>query len=296
MNLLPIKGVVLLCALTLGTGVCLAENAETLCFEGLIEPFEIVNVGSPVEGVVERVNVKRSALVLKGEPLVQLESSAENTVIKRAKVLAAVDGEIKFQEERLAFAKRMQSRVEELFQAQSISTEKRDEAATEVTLATAQLQKSKERRTLARLELERAKTMLDRRTIKSPITGIVVEHFVSPGEFVDSKPLLRLAQMDPLRVDVVLPASMLLEIRPGMEAKILLESQEDRDYGAIVKNVDQVIDPASNTFGVRLELPNPDYHLPCGLKCHVRFVDLQDNVLPTGVFTEDQEKLAVNLP
>ena len=33
----------------------------------------------------------------------------------------------------------------------------------------------------------------------------------------------------------------------------------------------RVIDPASNTFGVRLELPNPDYRLPSGLKCTVRF-------------------------
>ena len=33
-----------------------------------------------------------------------------------------------------------------------------------------------------------------------------------------------------------------------------------------------MIDPASNTFGVRLELPNPDYRLPSGLKCTVRFV------------------------
>ena len=32
-----------------------------------------------------------------------------------------------------------------------------------------------------------------------------------------------------------------------------------------------MIDPASNTFGVRLELPNPDYRLPSGLKCTVRF-------------------------
>ena len=42
-------------------------------------------------------------------------------------------------------------------------------------------------------------------------------------------------------------------------------------YQARVKVVDQVVDAASGTFGVRLELPNPGYRLPAGLKCKVRF-------------------------
>jgi membrane fusion protein (multidrug efflux system) len=37
--------------------------------------------------------------------------------------------------------------------------------------------------------------------------------------------------------------------------------------------VDRVIDAASGTIGVRLKLPNPDYHIPAGLKCTVAFPD-----------------------
>lgn len=263
-------------------------------FEGLIEPFEIVNVGTPVEGVVEQVNVKRSALVKKGESLVRLESSVENSVVKRAKVLAAVEGEIKLQKERLAFAKRMHKRVEELFQGEAISAEKRDEAKTEVSLALARLQKAEENRALAKLDLERARAMLNRRTIKSPIAGVVVERFVSPGEFVDSQPLVKLAQMNPLRVEVILPAAMLTSIKPGMKADIKPETQGDMNYSATVSIVDRVIDPASGTFGVRLELPNPDYQLPGGLKCSVTFVDLQDTASPAKAGGNESEKLAVN--
>jgi multidrug efflux pump subunit AcrA (membrane-fusion protein) len=35
--------------------------------------------------------------------------------------------------------------------------------------------------------------------------------------------------------------------------------------------VDPVVDAASGTFGVRLELPNPEHAIPAGLKCRVRF-------------------------
>jgi membrane fusion protein, multidrug efflux system len=42
-------------------------------------------------------------------------------------------------------------------------------------------------------------------------------------------------------------------------------------YNAVVSIVDAVFDAASGTFGVRLNLPNPDYRLPGGLRCHVDF-------------------------
>ena len=250
-----------------------AIGSELAEFEGLIEPYETVNVGTPVEGVIDQVHVKRSDFVKKGDPLVNLESSVESAVVQRSQALVEVEGELKLQRERLAFARRMHKRVEELFNSEAISAEKNDEAATEVTLARARLLKAEENRILAKLDLERAQAMLNRRTIKSPISGTVVERFVSPGEFVDNQPLLRLAQMDPLRVEVVLPVEMFRNIEPGMKADIRPENEAEGDYSATVTIVDRVIDPASGTFGVRLELPNPDYRLPGGLKCTVRFLD-----------------------
>jgi len=242
-------------------------------FEGLIEPYDLVKVGTPVEGVVDKVNVERSAFVKKGDPLLHLESSVERAIAERAHTLSEVAGEIQLQKEQLAFARRMFKRIDELFKSEAISADKRDQAATEVRIARARLKKAEENRRLAQLDYERTRAMLDRRTIKSPISGIVVERFVSPGEFVDNQPLLKLAQMDPLKVEVILPAAMFAEIKPGMMARIIPETHANENYTATISIVDRVIDPASGTFGVRLELPNPDYRLPGGLKCSVHFVD-----------------------
>ena len=273
-----------------------ANGGELVEFEGLIEPFVMVNVGTPVEGVVENVHVNRSALVQKGESLVHLESSVEISAVQRSQALVEVEGEIKLQQESLAFARRMYKRVEELFNSEAISAEKKDAAATEVSLARARLLKARENRKLARLDLERSRAILDRRTIKSPITGIVVEKFVSPGEFVDNQPLLKLAQMDPLKVEVILPAAMFTDIKPGMKADIKPEIQSDASYKATVAIVDRVIDPASGTFGVRLELPNPDYRLPAGLKCKVRF--LGENIVSPGetINTPQASRVAQVIP
>lgn len=250
-----------------------ASAEEQIEFEGLIEPNEMVDIGTPVGGVVAHVNVKRSSSVTKGDALVLLDSSVENSVVNRARVLALVEGDLQLQKEKLAFAKRMYTRIQELFESEAISAEKHDQAKTEVTLAQARLQKAHENRELAKLDLQRAKAILNQRTIKSPISGIVVNRFVSPGEFVDSEPLLRIAQMNPLRVEVILPSKMFRKIKAGMKAEVIAESSPDESYDSTVAIVDRIIDPASGTFGVRLELPNPNYRLPSGLKCKVRFFD-----------------------
>ena len=121
------------------------------------------------------------------------------------------------------------------------------------------------------MELKKAQAILDRCSIKSPISGVVVERYVSPGEYVDNQPLLRVAKIDPLRVGVIVPAQMFGRVIPGMTATIVPEIREYGELTATVTIVDKVIDAASNTFGVRLELPNVEQQVPSGLKCLVRF-------------------------
>ena len=124
---------------------------------------------------------------------------------------------------------------------------------------------------LAELEYERAAEVVKRLIILSPIDGVVVERFLSGGEYVETESILRLAQVHPLNVEVILPVTLHNSIKVGMRAKVKPESPVGGQYGAEVKIVDKVIDAASGTFGVRLELPNPNYSLPAGLKCKVIF-------------------------
>ena len=77
--------------------------------------------------------------------------------------------------------------------------------------------------------------------------------------------------MDPLRVEVIVPAQKFGRIIPGMTATIVPELPEYGEQVATVTIVDKLIDAASSTFGVRLELPNAEQKVPSGLRCLVRF-------------------------
>ena len=84
--------------------------------------------------------------------------------------------------------------------------------------------------------------------------------------------MLKLAQLHPLHVEIIAPVELWGTILEGMEGEVIPEDPVGGVYYARVTIVDRVIDAASGTFGIRLELPNPDYVLPSGLKCRVRFI------------------------
>lgn len=254
-----------LCLLGLSTLPVLALEVE---YDGIIEPHEIIELGSPTEGIVSKVNVDRSSLIKKGQILVELESSVERATVAKASAMAKFDGAIALQKTQLAFAKRVHDRVKNI---NAITAHDKDQAATDVVLTGFRLKKAREDSALAKLELKKAQALLNLRVVKSPISGVVVDRYVSPGEYVNSQPLLRIAQVDPLRVEVIVPAQIFGKITPDMSATIIPELPMYKEQTATVTLVDKVIDAASSTFGVRLELPNSDYKLPSGLRCRVRF-------------------------
>jgi RND family efflux transporter MFP subunit len=205
--------------------------------ECLVEPFMTVNVGSPVDGVLELVTVNRGDRVRKGQVVAKLVSGVEQAAVNLT-------------EARVEFGRRRVARIDTLLEKQLISAQESDELVTEV-----------------RLRQEALKL----RTIVSPIDGVVVERRLVPGELIRSEKsvVLRLAQINPLNVEVIAPAKLFGSVRVGMPGQVSLAPFFPGTYQAKVVVVDKVIDAASGTMGVRLQLPNPDNKIPAGIRCSV---------------------------
>jgi RND family efflux transporter MFP subunit len=243
--------------------------AQTL--DCLVNPYMVVAVSFPTEGVLDAVSVDRGDLVKEGQVLATLESSVERATVALATARAKVESALKSNQVRLDFGVRKFVRTDEMYQKNLVPLKELDEAETQKVLADLGILEAKENRQIAELDLERARAALGQRTLKSPVTGVVTERLLSPGEFVRGTPIVKLAQIHPLRVEVIAPVALLGKLSPGMTAEVLPESPIGGVHPAKVTVVDRVVDAASGTFGVRLEVPNPNYRLPAGLKCKVRF-------------------------
>ena len=247
-----------------------SAHGET--FDCLIKPYVVVNVSSAVEGILDTVMVDRGDLVQKGQVLAKLESDAEQAAVALYRARAAMQAPIKINQTRLELNTRQHARNERLYKDRLIAPNEMDETKTAKRLAELELSKSRENQRLAKFELQRAMAKLTRRTITSPITGTVVERLRHPGEFADDKPILTMAQLHPLRVEVFVPIALINDVAVGMRAEVTPESPVGGVYEAHATAVDRVADAASGTFGVRLDLPNSSYDLPAGLKCKLRFL------------------------
>jgi membrane fusion protein (multidrug efflux system) len=247
-------------------------SADSGSYECLIEPSDKVSIGSPVTGRIERVLVERAQLVEEGQVVAQLESTVELAALDVAKARAMADGALRSRLASAELENQRKVRAQHLFEGKAVSLDLREEVETQARVAQAELGRAREERHLAALELEQARAALERRTIRTPIPGVIVERLMSPGEVVDEETILRVARIDPLWVETLLPASEFGQIQIGMRAAVTPEVPGDQVHTAQVVMVDRVVDPASGTFSVRLALPNPERVIPSGLHCQARFL------------------------
>lgn len=243
-------------------------------FDCLIEARQMIDIRSPVEATIESVQIRRGDLVKKGQVIATLESGPERAGLELAKSRATMQGELKAAEARLDLAEKKFLRAEELYKQNFISVNARDEAEAELRFSGEQLRQAQENQKLAELEVKRSSEVLGLRTIRSPISGVVVQVMQRPGEFATSNlkdPIVRLAEIDPLNVEVVLPVTLHGRVKVGQRARVMPEQPIGGQHLATVTVVDRVIDAASGTFGVQLELPNRNGNIPAGARCQVRF-------------------------
>ena len=99
-----------------------------------------------------------------------------------------------------------------------------------------------------------------------------MRRLIGPGEYVYSQvQIVRIAKIDPLHVEVFLPTELYPSLSVGEEARVRPAEPVGGEYTAKIIAIDNVFDAASDTFGVRLSLPNPGDHLPAGVDCQVEF-------------------------
>lgn len=261
--------------LLLAAAVLVAEAipaAERPVLDCLIEPSTTVEVSTREDGVIASFAVERGDHVEREQVLATLESNVERVALQLARSRASMVSELEAQREREAFAARQLDRANELWKKKAIPHHEVDKAGTELRVAKLNVRSAEEKQRMAAIERDMAQARYDARTITSPIDGVVTERLLAAGESVEDRPIMRLAQVEPLNVEVVVPVDLLDSIRVGMRAQVTPIAPGATSRAATVTIVDEVVDARSGTFGVRLRLPNPPPRIAGGLRCQLEFL------------------------
>jgi len=268
---------IIFCSAVWSSYISAIELEPLPVFDCVIEPSQITDLGSAVPGVISKIYARRSDSIAKGEVVAALDSSVASANAVLSKARAELTTSISLREQSADFGGRTSERNHALYQKEAISKQEIDKLDTENRIAQLQVRQEVDNKVIAALTYERAKAVLDRHLIRSPIDGVVMEDFKSVGEYIESDPVMRIAQIDPLHVEVILPVKYIGRLAPGRRAEVTPAVPSYIPRVATVTRVDKVADAASGTFGARLMLPNPDHSVAGGLRCNLSFLPVEDS-------------------
>lgn len=268
---LKIMALSMLTVLTLGWAVgCRAESLGCL-----IEPDRVADVGTQVVGVLEQMNVERGDRVSAGQIVARLAAHVERASVNVAQTKSAADAEYKQAVAANELAQRKLDRTRDLVKKDFVSDQALDQADAEARMAEQRVAQARESQRVALREYQLSAVQLGQRDVRSPFDGVIIERYRTEGERIEREPLVRVARVDPLRVEAIVPAAQFGSILAGQGALVKTDLPSFNALNAKVVLVDKVIDPASNSFRVRMVLPNPDNRIPAGLRCRVDFLVAQ---------------------
>ena len=258
-------------AITQGGAVSASDD---FVYDGVALPSRVISLGAASDGLISHVLVDRGDRVQTGQVLAQLDVSVPRANAALAKARAEGTAERRVIEAKLADIRRRLVQYEALLKDGFRTSEEVDLLKTELSIEELNLASAAEKTAINVLEVARAEALVNQGTMESPFDGVVFERFLSPGEFYSKsgqQPVLTLAQLDPLYVEVHVPVDLFETITVGAPATVLLDASGDPTRTGLVQVKDSAVDTASRTFRVRLAIPNPDYRLPSGLRCRIRF-------------------------
>lgn len=233
---------------------------------------ELVELASPVDGVIHAMYANRGQRVKKGELIAELQAEVEKAQVNYAKVRSQSQSSVDARKRQLEFTERRIKRTEKLRAAKLMTQEEIDTLETDRDSARLDYEAARENISVMKAELALSKAQLADRMITSPIDGVLIEKLLSVGEQVDGKAIALIAQLDPLFVEVSLPVAQFGKYHKGEKVSVNFEGPNLQARDAVVSLVDQIVEPKSKTFGMRIVLPNPDLAIPAGIGCHIQFL------------------------
>lgn len=237
----------------------------------LVEPDRVADVGAQTPGVLDRLMVERGDTVRGGQVLARLSAQVERASVSVAETRAQAEAEYR---QALAASELAHSKLERarhLLKQEFISSQALDQAVAEARMAEQRVAQAKEAQRVARKEYQLSTAQLGQKDIRSPFDGIVIERYLTEGEHIERQPVVRVARINPLRIEAIVPVTQYGQIAAGQWVKIKTDLAHLKELTAKVVLVDKVVDPASNSFRVRMSLSNPDNSIPAGLRCRVDF-------------------------
>jgi RND family efflux transporter MFP subunit len=276
--------------------------------DATIDWFQKSDLSALREGIIDKIELRIGKEVKAGGEIGRLHKEVADLAVEEAKIQAEGQGAILKAQAQRTLALKVVARNLSLASKgpNFISLEEVQKAEAELAVADASLVEAKDTLKLARAKLKSAERAAEEHIIRAPFPGTILEEFKHEGESVGARePVVRLGNLDTVRVWAYIPVEYAYRVTPGTEITIQPRLSgtssgkhliEQKTYRGVISSVDQSIQPVAET-AVRIyaDIDNPNHELRPGLKAKM-IIKLKPEGAAASFASPSQSNEASNTP
>jgi RND family efflux transporter MFP subunit len=269
-------------------------------------PYQEIDLHAKVSGYLKTISVDVGDRVRKGQLLAELEipemaqdlAQASATVKRTALEVNRARGEMQRAEATLSFRKVSYERLESVAKARPglIARQEIDDAAARLAEASAQLDAaraglaaSEEAVRAVTATQERTSTMIAYTRITAPFSGIITQRGADVGALVQAgtssqaPPLVRLSEVDVLRLILPVPEAVVSRIRLGSSVEVRVDTLNRVIQGRVAR-FNGRLDANTRTMETEVDIANPDNAIKPGMFGYAKLrLDRRQNAIAAPV-------------
>lgn len=280
-GMIIVAGILLLAAATVGTYAFLGRHEapkayrtalvergdliQTVRATGTVEPIFLVQVGTQVNGPIRKLFVDYNDRVKAGDIVAQIDPAVYEAHLARDKAnLSQCEANVEQTEAKLAQADKDLARSRELAKRDMLSQSELDAAVATRDALAAQIKVVRAAVEQARAALSTSQTELDYTTIRSPVTGVIINRNVSEGQTVvasmSAQVLFSIAtDLKKMQVQASIPEADIGRVSVGQPVSFTVDAYDENFTGSVTQirlaaaTVQNVV-----TYPVVITAANPD--------------------------------------
>jgi RND family efflux transporter MFP subunit len=262
---------------------------------------QTVDIAPRTGGRLLSVNVQLGDRVRRGQVLAKVEDREIVEQVRAAEASQEVaKATIRQREADLNVAKLNFDRSKNLFERQLLAKQSLDDAESRFLAAQAQLDLSTAQLSQNAARLEELKINLQHTSVTSPVDGFVGKRSVDPGAMVNTNTAIAsVVDISRLRLIVNVVERDLKLVNSGDTAAVEVDAYPGEKFSGRIARVAPVLDPATRTAQMEVEIPNNDNKLKPGMYARINLtVEDRKNtlVVPKNAVIDFESKRGVWQP
>ncbi|MEW6319853.1 MAG: efflux RND transporter periplasmic adaptor subunit [Acidobacteriota bacterium] len=241
-----------------------------------------VEVVPKTGGRLVSVSVQLGDRVRRNQPLAKIEDREIVEQVRQAEASHTVaQATIRQREADLMLAETNVERSRNLYQRQLLPKQTLDDSEARYQAALAQLDLAKAQLAQTDARLQELRINLANTTVASPVDGFVAKRYVDPGAWVSQNaPIVAVVDISRLRLVANVVEKDLRVVNAGDVATVEVDAYPGETFRGRIARVAPVLDPATRTAQMEVEVPNADARLKPGMYARIRIqVETRQNAL-----------------